>query len=81
MTRLTCPFCGTRELREFVFHKTLPSGEHGSAYQRTYERIASLEHSAEHWQHLEGCRGWLLVHRNPSSGQVISVELLGGAAS
>ncbi len=81
MTPLSCPFCGARELREFVFHKTLPADEHGSAYQRTYERNASLEHSVEHWQHVEGCRAWLLVHRNPSSGQVISVRLLGGDPS
>lgn len=80
MTRLSCPFCGTRALREFVFHKTLPADAHGSAYQRTYERTASLEHSVEHWQHVEGCRSWLLVDRNPSNGQVHSVRLLGGGA-
>ena len=80
MTRLTCPFCGPRELREFVFHKTLPAEAGGSAFQRTYERVASLEHSVEHWQHVEGCRGWLLVQRNPSTGAVAEVRLLGGAA-
>jgi sarcosine oxidase delta subunit len=80
VTRLVCPFCGARELREFEFYKTLPADEHGNAYEQTYERLASLEHSAEHWQHVEGCRGWLLVHRNPSTGQVVSVRLLGGAS-
>ena len=80
MTNLICPFCGPRALREFEFRKTLPAHEHGSAYERTYERVASLEHSLEHWQHVEGCRGWLLVHRNPSTGQVIDVRLLGTGA-
>ena len=80
MTRLVCPFCGPRELREFEFYKTLPADERASAYERTYERVASVELSIEHWQHVEGCRGWLLVHRNPSTGQVIDVRLLGGAA-
>ena len=81
MTRLICPFCGPRALREFVFHKTLPGTEQGSAYERTYERTASLVQSTEHWQHVEGCRGWLLVSRNPSTGQVLEVRLLGEAAS
>jgi len=80
VTRLVCPFCGPRELREFLFQKTLPADDHGSAYQRTYERVASLEHSAEHWQHLEGCRSWLLVHRNPSTGEVTKIHLLGVGA-
>lgn len=80
MTRLICPFCGPRELREFEFHKTLPDNEHGSAYERTYQRLASLERSVEHWQHVGGCRGWLLVHRNPSTGQVLDVRLLGAGA-
>jgi methylglutamate dehydrogenase subunit B len=80
VTRLACPFCGTRELREFVFHKTLPAAEQTSAYQRTYERVASLEHSVEHWQHLEGCRAWLLIERNPSTGEVLHIRLLGGEA-
>lgn len=81
MTRLVCPFCGPRELREFVFHKTLPADEHAKAYERTYERVASLEISSEHWQHVEGCRGWLLVQRNPSTGQVINIRLLGAGAT
>ena len=52
MTRLICPFCGARELREFEFHKTLPSADQGTAYERTYERVANAEHSVEHWQHV-----------------------------
>ena len=70
MTRLTCPFCGLRELREFEFHKTLP--ESGSTpYARVYERVSRLDDSLEHWQHL-------LVRRNPSSGAVLETLILGG---
>lgn len=81
MTRLVCPFCGARELREFVFHKTLPADESANAYERTYERVASIALSREHWQHVEGCRGWLLVQRNPSTGQVLDVRLLSADAT
>ena len=80
MTRLVCPFCGARELREFVFHKTLPSSGPASAFARCYERVDRPEISVEHWQHVEGCRGWLLVRRNPSTGAVLEARLLGGAA-
>lgn len=79
MTRLVCPFCGPRELREFLFHKTLPGGTE-TAYARTYERVDRPELSVEYWQHIEGCRGWLKVERNPSSGLVLKIELEGGAA-
>jgi sarcosine oxidase subunit delta len=79
MTRLVCPFCGPRELREFLFHKTLPCGAE-TAYARTYERVDRPELSVEYWQHIEGCRGWLKVERNPSSGLVLKMELEGGAA-
>ncbi len=79
MTRLKCPFCGPRELREFAFHKTLPAGP-GTAFERTYERVDRPERSVEHWQHIEGCRGWLKVERNPSSGAVLTTRLLGGSS-
>ena len=75
--RLHCPFCGARHLREFEFHKTMPS--HGtSEFARVYERIDSADLSIEHWQHVGGCRGWLEVRRNPSTGEVLSVRLVGG---
>ena len=79
MTQLVCPFCGSRELEEFYFRKTVaepdstPTGE-------VYERVNRTDVSVEHWQHVHGCRAWLLVHRNPSTGQVIEVKLSGRAA-
>jgi methylglutamate dehydrogenase subunit B len=79
VTRLVCPFCGPRELREFVFRKTLPSGP-GGAVARCYERVDRPESSVEHWQHIEGCRAWLLVHRNPSTGAVLELRLVGAEA-
>ena len=75
--RLPCPFCGPRHLREFEFHKTVPSLGAG-AFARVYERIDSAELSIEHWQHVGGCRGWLEVRRNPSTGSVLTVRLVGG---
>jgi len=78
MRRLVCPYCGPRELREFAFHKTLAAAS-ATPYARVYERLASRDVSEEHWQHVGGCRSWLYVRRNPSTGEVLEIQLLGGA--
>ena len=75
MSRLYCPFCGARELEEFRFHKTL--AEPGAnAFEEVYARTNRLAVSLEHWQHVDGCRAWLLVRRNPSDGTVLDVRLV-----
>jgi sarcosine oxidase subunit delta len=79
MTQLVCPFCGPRELEEFSFRKTLP--EAGSAgFTELYERVNRLDLSVEHWQHVQGCRAWLVVRRNPSTGAFLEVQLSGRAS-
>ena len=55
------------------------TGDSASAYAQVYLRVDSAEHSVEEWQHVAGCRAWLLIDRNPSTGVVRSVALLGGA--
>lgn len=69
MTLLTCPFCGPRELEEFQFRSTLPSAR-SSAVAEVFERTSHLDRSVEHWQHVGGCRSWLLLERNPSTGEI-----------
>ena len=80
MSRLVCPFCGPRELGEFHFHKTLAE-DGASEYESVYERANRPTDSLEHWQHALGCRAWLEVRRNPSSGDVLDVRMLGGGRS
>jgi methylglutamate dehydrogenase subunit B len=80
VTQLACPFCGPRELREFEFRKTVPAAASQGEFEQTYLRVADSQLSVEHWQHVGGCRAWLLVHRNPSSGVTLAVELLAGDA-
>jgi sarcosine oxidase subunit delta len=78
MNRLYCPFCGPRELEEFRFHKTL--AEPGAnVHEEVYSRINRLMVSWEHWQHVYGCRAWLLVRRNPSDDTVLDVRLVATA--
>ena len=77
MNRLVCPFCGPRELGEFRFHKTV-AAPGASDFEAVYVRTNRLDDSLEHWQHLAGCRAWLLVRRNPSTGDVLETAMLGG---
>ncbi len=65
-----CPFCGPRPLEEFLFRKTLPNAG-DDAYAAVYLRVDSAARSIEEWQHVGGCRAWLRVVRNPSSGEVL----------
>jgi heterotetrameric sarcosine oxidase delta subunit len=77
MNRIACPFCGPRELEEFSFRSTLPQPGAGAIAQ-LYERIDRPDSSLEHWQHVKACRAWLVVHRNPSTGEVLEVRFLAG---
>ena len=70
-----CPFCGPRELHEFEFRKTR-ANVGSSPFDNVYLRVDSLDLSVEYWQHVHGCRAWLLVQRNPSTGVVLGVEML-----
>jgi heterotetrameric sarcosine oxidase delta subunit len=76
MTALACPFCGPRELGEFEFLKTLPNAD-SREFSRIYERIDLPSRSVELWQHVGGCRAWLQAQRNPSSGEIYEILLLG----
>ena len=80
MSRLVCPFCGPRELEEFVFRKTLAESA-ATSYQAVYERVNRLHESQEHWQHMNGCRAWLRVRRDPSSHTVLETVLLGSGGT
>jgi methylglutamate dehydrogenase subunit B len=73
MNQLHCPFCGARELQEFEFRKTRANVT-TSEFSKVYLRVDSTDLSVEYWQHVQGCRAWLSVERNPSTGAVLSIE-------
>jgi methylglutamate dehydrogenase subunit B len=78
--RLVCPFCGPRELPEFSFHKTVAEPD-ATAFEEVYERVNRMDYSAEHWQHVGGCRAWLLICRNPSTGEVLKITWAGSGTT
>ena len=71
---ISCPFCGERDIAEFEFRRTLDeSGD--TAVQRLYFRLADPACSIEHWQHVRGCRTWLELQRDLSTGQVLRASV------
>lgn len=74
--RIPCPHCGSRGVEEFAFRHTLPpagSDAVGALYLR--DNLQELSH--EYWQHVRGCRAWFVLVRNPTTGAISEVRLLG----
>jgi len=80
MLRIPCPFCGERDHSEFSYGGDgsikyppldAPIGEwHEAVFQR--KNIRGMQF--ETWQHLNGCRMWLIVERDTMSHEIRSVR-------
>ena len=80
MIRINCPFCGERDHSEFsyggdgsIVYPALdaPMDEWLEAvYQR--ENIRGVQ--TESWQHVSGCRQWILVERDTMTHEIHSVR-------
>ena len=74
MLRIQCPFCGERDYTEFRYggdaRRERPA--HGSTDQKTwYSYVFLFENPKglhrEFWQHLLGCRQWLVLERSTAT--------------
>lgn len=78
--RFNCPYCGSRGLGEFRFRcqakETRPSPEASQAewVEHIHGRTNPAGPHKELWQHVGGCRSWLVVERNTLTYQVIAVS-------
>jgi heterotetrameric sarcosine oxidase delta subunit len=72
--QIHCPFCGPRQVEEFHCRGML--AESIEAVRAVYERVNRTDSCVEYWQHVNGCRAWLQIWRNPSTGEVLEVQLL-----
>ena len=80
MIRINCPFCGERDHSEFAY------GGDASIDYPTLDADAKQWHDAvfmrenirgeqfESWQHVYGCRLWLIVQRNTVTHQITSIR-------
>jgi len=73
--QLQCPFCGWRQVEEFRCRGAVAEFDPDTV-SGVYLRVNRTDSSVEYWQHLNGCRLWLRVRRNPSSGEVLEVQSL-----
>jgi heterotetrameric sarcosine oxidase delta subunit len=80
---IPCPFCGPREHSEFAYggDATVRRPREaepvwGPAWQAyVYERANPRGPHLEYWQHVQGCRQWLVVSRDTLTHEVLSSEL------
>jgi methylglutamate dehydrogenase subunit B len=83
--RIPCPYCGERDIAEFVYRgdasPTRPDDSAGESdfFQYVYLRDNPAGAIREHWYHVSGCRGWIVVDRDTRThdirGAVLALEL------
>jgi sarcosine oxidase subunit delta len=84
--RINCPFCGERDRREFYYKGSddyLSRPEEGDqeglhAYLHLRDNPTGV--TRDLWQHEAGCAAWLVVARNVTTHEILSVELATKAA-
>ncbi len=78
--RIACPHCGTRGNEEFAYlgDATVrrPDGEAFDAWvDYVYLRDNPAGRHRELWQHVGGCRTWLVVTRDVRTQEIFAVEI------
>lgn len=81
MLIISCPHCGPRDHTEFAYGGDAaarrPAGDaplaewHDFVYQRDNPRGPH----DELWQHVQGCRLWLMVRRDTLTHEILEVRL------
>ena len=80
--RIPCPWCGVRGDEEFAYRGGVapprPDGDDADAwhdYVYLRDNVAGVQR--EYWQHVHGCRAWLIVTRDTRSHAVLGAEAAG----
>jgi len=82
MIRISCPHCGLRDHTEFTFlgdgSVSRPDGDDAAEWSSyLFYRANSRGRNDEFWQHVHGCRSWLVVSRDTATHKIHSVKLAG----
>ncbi|MBA3325354.1 MAG: sarcosine oxidase subunit delta [Rhodobacteraceae bacterium] len=85
--RLTCPLCGTRDLREFTYlgSAKLLARPAADAEPEAFDDYLHIRDNpagpnAELWLHEMGCRAWLRVVRDTRTHEILETGLAREAA-
>ncbi len=80
MIRIPCPFCGERDHSEFGYggdgsieYPPLDASEQ-DWLKAVFLRANVAGVQTETWQHVNGCRMWLLVARDTTTHEIYSVH-------
>ncbi|HEY0747879.1 MAG TPA: sarcosine oxidase subunit delta [Steroidobacteraceae bacterium] len=79
--RIPCPFCGERDLSEFSYlgdaarQPDLGADLAEPLFKAVYLRDNPAGPHEELWQHLFGCRSWLIVTRNTVTHEILAATL------
>ena len=77
---ISCPHCGTRPKEEFQIKgdaslvRPDPAASDRAWYEYMFLRDNPMGRHREEWQHVSGCRRWLVVERDTVTHEVYSVE-------
>ncbi|MFN7222452.1 MAG: sarcosine oxidase subunit delta [Paracoccaceae bacterium] len=85
--RLTCPFCGSRDRREFYYYgatEYLNRPAAGATDADVDDHLHNRDNLAgvvqDLWYHEQGCSAWLRVTRNTVTHEILSVDAVAGGA-
>jgi methylglutamate dehydrogenase subunit B len=84
--RIPCPFCGERDLSEFLYlgdasirrPDAHAADEQAQFFDAIYLRDNPAGAHEELWYHASGCRSWLRVNRNTCTHEILRTELAKG---
>jgi len=80
--RIPCPWCGPRDYNEFRYGgdatKLRPAhgatAAEGAGAEAWHHQVFVFDNPKglhrEYWQHVQGCRHWLVLERNTATNQV-----------
>jgi heterotetrameric sarcosine oxidase delta subunit len=82
MLRIACPVCGLRDETEFAYggDATLVRPAHDETDREVWFDYVFLRNNPrgphrEYWQHVHGCRQWLVVARDTLTHDIGAVRL------
>lgn len=80
MLRIDCPFCGTRDHSEFQYggDGSIQYPELDAPKQDWHDAVFLRENirgmQTETWQHVNGCRMWLLIDRDTMTHEITAIR-------
>lgn len=80
--RIHCPYCGSRDRREFTVKGEVRARPEGSDWSPEWDAYLHLRanpagETREYWHHGAGCGAWLVVRRDTVSHAILGVDAAG----